>query len=360
MKEYYMELYKESDPTNELQPVIEEANEKAARWKSGITFSKDNSSLNPAESKWTITEEELQCARSRLNNKKSSGEDGLSNYIIKKLPKLFWEITRKIFNNCMANSYFPRMDDLLFWCAGKFKAKILKNVTEGIEKLKKDMVKWDIHINETKTNIMVIPATHTLGNSIARDLQEDGIDIDDKTTIYAKEKIKYLGITIDSMLTHEGAVSHALSRAGTIYGKTKWILQRKATSLKVKRLIYKQLIRPNLTYGMQISPITTEDTLDKLGALERKIARCITNLYRRDNGKYYRNETLYKEMDLKDNIVEHINKLKEKYEVKKAEHQNIWYRNRMVNLAEKRLGRLTRNLEYKKTTKEWKEMKERQ
>lgn len=51
MKEYYMELYKESTPTNELQPVIEEANEKAARWKSGITFSKDNSSLNPAESK---------------------------------------------------------------------------------------------------------------------------------------------------------------------------------------------------------------------------------------------------------------------------------------------------------------------
>lgn len=49
----------------------------------------------------------MQCARSRLNNKKSSGEDGLSNYIIKKL--LFWEITRIIFNNCMANSYFPRM-----------------------------------------------------------------------------------------------------------------------------------------------------------------------------------------------------------------------------------------------------------
>lgn len=109
MKEYYMELYKESTPTNELQPVIEEANVKVARWKSGITFRKDNSSLNPAESKWTITEEELQCARSRLNNKKSSGEDGLSNYIIKKLPQLFWEITRIIFNNCMANSYFPRM-----------------------------------------------------------------------------------------------------------------------------------------------------------------------------------------------------------------------------------------------------------
>lgn len=32
-------------------------------------------------------------------------------------------------------------EDLLFWCAGKFKVKLIKNVTEGIEKLKKDMVK---------------------------------------------------------------------------------------------------------------------------------------------------------------------------------------------------------------------------
>lgn len=27
--------------------------------------------------------------------------------MIKKLPRLFWEMTRIIFNNCMANSYFP-------------------------------------------------------------------------------------------------------------------------------------------------------------------------------------------------------------------------------------------------------------
>lgn len=50
--------------------------------------------------------EELECIRRRLNNKKTSGKGLLSNYVIKKLPRLFWEITRIIFNNCMANSYF--------------------------------------------------------------------------------------------------------------------------------------------------------------------------------------------------------------------------------------------------------------
>lgn len=107
MNRYYEDLYKEVTPRKEMLPVIEEANVEADNWRSGIEFGDNNSSLNPKESKWSITGEELECVRRRLNNKKSSGEDGLSNFVIKKLPRLFWEMTRIFFNNCMANSYFP-------------------------------------------------------------------------------------------------------------------------------------------------------------------------------------------------------------------------------------------------------------
>lgn len=55
----------------------------------------------------------------------------------------------------------------------------------------------------------------------------------------------------------------------------------------MKQLMYKQVIRPNLTYGMQLIPTTTETIMKKLGLFERKIARTITKKYRRSNGKYY-------------------------------------------------------------------------
>lgn len=78
MKRYYEDLYKEVTPRNEMLPVIEEANVEADNWRSGIEFGDNNSSLTPKDSKWSITGEELECVRRRLNNKKSSGEDGLS------------------------------------------------------------------------------------------------------------------------------------------------------------------------------------------------------------------------------------------------------------------------------------------
>lgn len=58
-----------------------------------------------------------------------------------------------------------------------------------------------------------ISADNRLGKCIANELQEDGIEIDSKTKIYASNKIKYLGITLNTELTHVDAVNHALSRA---------------------------------------------------------------------------------------------------------------------------------------------------
>lgn len=219
-------------------------------------------------------------------------------------------------------------DDLLYWCSGKYKPRIVKNAKEGFQKIKVEMEKWGIQINESKTNVMLIPAHTKSARRMAKDIKENGISLDGGAPIYGGDRMKYLGITINPKLNHK----YAVSRTGMVYGKLKWIIKKESTSMKVKQLIYKQVIRPNLTYGMQILPITTEKKLKKLGILERKIARVITKKYRRSNGKYYPNKVLYGEMELKKDVVEHINNLKEKYEYKKETHNNEWYRLKMSNL----------------------------
>lgn len=48
-------------------------------------------------------------------------------------------------------------DDLLYWCSGKYKPRIVKNVKNGFQKIEEEMEKWGIQMNEAKTNVMVIP-----------------------------------------------------------------------------------------------------------------------------------------------------------------------------------------------------------
>lgn len=61
---------------------------------------------------FSTTQETLDNVR-RLNNKKSYGHDGLSNYFIKKLPFEFFVYLTIIFNHCANLTYFPD-----FWKLG--------------------------------------------------------------------------------------------------------------------------------------------------------------------------------------------------------------------------------------------------
>lgn len=108
MCEYYVELYRETTTKNDLMPLIKQANVEVELWKTGITFTGEKNALNPVSGEWQVNDIKLLVIRGKLNNKKSCGSDGLSNFILKRCPKIFWEITRVIMNNCIANSYFTK------------------------------------------------------------------------------------------------------------------------------------------------------------------------------------------------------------------------------------------------------------
>lgn len=220
------------------------------------------------------------------------------------------------------------------------------------------MAAWDIKINEEKTNLMIVGANNREGRKIARELKNDGLSLGEGKVVQASKSIKYLGITINEQLKPTEAIANAVRKGYTIYGKMKWILRKKETSKEVKKLIYRQLIRPSLTYGMEMWPVTTEEVLQDLGKCERQILRSITGKFRRQDGRYYPNKVLYDELDIKETINQQINKIKERYESKKEIHGNDWFRRRMIKLEEARKRAALQRQEYDKTTAEWKAVKQ--
>lgn len=71
-------------------------------------FGEDNDAYNIQKTEFLTTKQELQSIIKRTNNKKSEGRDGLSNYVLKKMPDRFCSVTTAIFNSCMQRGYFPK------------------------------------------------------------------------------------------------------------------------------------------------------------------------------------------------------------------------------------------------------------
>lgn len=55
-----------------------------------------------------ITRSEIGGVLKRLNNKRSSGNDGIPNFVIKRMHHRFWDHLAVLFNHCINLGYFPR------------------------------------------------------------------------------------------------------------------------------------------------------------------------------------------------------------------------------------------------------------
>lgn len=107
LKDHYERVLKEDVPDNSEMDQILEVNRKIQEEKVVVEFTKGKNALNQEGVKTFMTEAETQFTIKALNNKKSAGPDKLSNFILRKLPEVFWGVSTVIINNCIANHYFP-------------------------------------------------------------------------------------------------------------------------------------------------------------------------------------------------------------------------------------------------------------
>lgn len=152
--------------------------------------------------------------------------------------------------------------------------------------------KWKLKINGDKSNTIIFTRRYPK--------LQDTLQIQNQKIPY-NTIVKYLGIILDSRLafrTHIQTIRDgAFQRYMSLYP-----IFKGHTTLKIKRLIYTQLIRAYMTYGCEIWAQAHRRHIQKLNAIQRQICRTIT-----DTDYHITNLQLYNDMEIEHfiNLIEY-------------------------------------------------------
>ena len=154
--------------------------------------------------------------------------------------------------------------------------------------------KWDISINESKTELITFrPKAEHCWKNTRKKAKNISLKIGDNT-IRPSGVVKYLGVHFDEELQFTEHKRKAVRRAQIASGKLRPVTSRLSLDIRIKELLYKQVIRPVLSYGAPAWIPGEREGLSIIAVYERKIVRYITGRYRKaHNSHYYSNSELY-------------------------------------------------------------------
>lgn len=169
--------------------------------------------------------------------------------------------------------------------------------------------KWRIALNETKS-------THT--NFTYKKVYNLPIYINSVQIPYANEA-KYLGMTLDAKLKWKVHVKKKRDELENKLRELTWLIGRYSNlSVYNKLLIYKQVLKPVWTYGIQLWGCTNERNIQILQTYQNKVLKIIVNapwyvrnsdLHRDLNIKYVENEIKKFATELRSRLRNHSNNL---------------------------------------------------
>lgn len=174
-----------------------------------------------------------------------------------------------------------------------------KELGKAIEKLDLEARKFGLQINERKTKYMRIGK---INEDMDRFLTTQNHQFERVDTY------NYLGVTIGK--TGKERIQERIIKGNQVYGINRTLFKSKKISKKTKINIYKTLIRPVITYGMETIVINKSEE-ECLNRLERKIMRSILgpNITAEGERRLKRNAEIEEELN-GENIVRHIKALR--------------------------------------------------
>ena len=135
-------------------------------------------------------------------------------------------------------------------------------------KIEEWLKNWRIKVNENKSTHI----TFTLNKCTCPPVKLNGVNIPQQT------KVKYLGLHLDRRLTWKNHIEAKRNQIKITFSKMYWLIGRKSKlSLHNKVLLYKAIIRPIWTYGIQLWGSTSASNREFLQRTQAKILRTITN-----------------------------------------------------------------------------------
>lgn len=167
--------------------------------------------------------------------------------------------------------------------------------------------KWHIQINESKS----VHVTYTLRRGTC-----PPVTLNNKQ-IPQSDSAKYLGIHLDKKLTWKTHIWAKRKQLGLKLQKMYWLIGRKSQlTLESKILLYKTMIKPIWTYGIQLWGTASTSNIEIIRRFQSKTLRAITNA-----PWYVPNETITHDLAIP-TINEEIQKFSARYSDRISGHPN--------------------------------------
>lgn len=182
-----------------------------------------------------------------------------------------------------------------------------RNLQDNINQVEQWLKTWRIKVNEQKS----VHVTFTTKREICPPVKINNKQIPQTKTA------KYLGMHLDSRLTWKIHIWNKRKQLGYKLSKMYWLLNRKSKlSLDNKVLLYKSMIKPIWTYGIQLWGSTANSNIEILERFQSKLLRIIV-----DAPWYVTNEIIRRDLHIP-TIKEEINNYCKAYINRLDNHPN--------------------------------------
>lgn len=202
-------------------------------------------------------------------------------------------------------------DDKLMFTASKLLRAIVNRLQKALDRNRKYFFKWKLKLNEAKTEAIIFTRRPEINVNI---------EIDKKKIAWSRN-VKYLGVVLDSRLNFSDHVNSIIQKSISKLIALYPILNRNSyVNVENKLLLFKAIVRPNITYACPVWSYISKSTFDKLQVLQNKFLRLI--------GKF-RAFTPVSQMheELKiEYIFDHIKRISTNYFTRLEQHCNVLMR----------------------------------
>lgn len=157
------------------------------------------------------------------------------------------------------------------------------------------LCRWKVKINLNKCEAIIFKGNcKTLPRRVNKKIKIAQVKINNHT-IEIKQKLKYLGIIFSKNMQFYDHVKYIKKKTLKAFHKIKHIFfQKNRYSSHVKSILYKQLIRPIITYGFLIEHNISSAQMENLRIIERKFLRtCLNQKRKKGSFMYLNNNVLY-------------------------------------------------------------------
>lgn len=198
-------------------------------------------------------------------------------------------------------------DDVAVLATSEDPARASDTLQNYLNSLSEWYTKWRTKVNQTKS----VQVTFTMRRSTCPPLTMNNVQIPVAT------EAKYLGLHLDQRLTWRKHIQSKRTQMDLKLKQMYWLLGRKTKlSLENKILLYKAILKPIWSYGIQLWGSAKPTTINIIQRFQSKTLRTITNA-----PWYVSNRTLHDDLRIPF-ITSEIRRISLAYKTRTANHEN--------------------------------------